>query len=332
MKLSTTLLSLVVVVLAAGTAGANNKDKADALFKHGKKLMGEKRYADACEAFEKSNKLDPGIGTQLNIAKCYEEWGKTGQAFLAYQQAEKMAKDAHDDRTPKIHELVEDLDSQAPRLTIKLPKDATTEGLTVTLDGDPVTKFGEPFVVDPGPHTIQYAVAGGEKKDKVVPIERGGDSEVTLDVPKAGSTPDTTATTKPDVTPMPEKPIDKLPPPGRNQRLGGIVLGGAGVIAIGVSSILTLSARSKYNDAIDAHCGGMQTTCDDEGLTLTHDARSTANTATVVFIAGTAAVAGGVVLYLLAPEGESVEPEKAARYIVPTVSPTSAGVVLGGRF
>ncbi|NVB82278.1 MAG: tetratricopeptide repeat protein [Kofleriaceae bacterium] len=332
MKLSATLLSLALV---AGVASANNKDKADALFKQGKKLMSEKRYADACEAFEKSNKLDPGIGTQLNIAKCYEEWGKIGRAFLAYQEAEAMAKAAKDSREPKIHELVEGLDSQAPRLTIKLPKDTSTNGLTVTLDGDKVTKFGEPFVIDPGPHTIEYSISGGAKKDRVVPVERGGDSEVTLDIPKGGK-PDVIAVVRHDVK-ADTKPDTKQevqpPPPGRNMRLGGIVIGGAGVIAIGVSSIMTLSARGKYNDALDAHCGGMKTTCDDEGLTLTHDARSTANTATVIFIAGTAAVAGGVLLYLFAPHGDAAESEeKSARYIVPAVSPDGAGVVFGGNF
>jgi outer membrane protein assembly factor BamD (BamD/ComL family) len=65
MKLSVAFISIVAL---AATAHADNKDKADSLFKQGKKLMGEKRYADACESFEKSFKLDPVIGTQLNIA------------------------------------------------------------------------------------------------------------------------------------------------------------------------------------------------------------------------------------------------------------------------
>ena len=82
------LFAFTSVLLVAGTARADNKDKADALFKQGKKLMGEKRYADACSSFEESNKLDPGIGTELNIAKCYEEWGKLGRAFTSYQLAE----------------------------------------------------------------------------------------------------------------------------------------------------------------------------------------------------------------------------------------------------
>ena len=92
----------LVSLLVASTALAGNKDKADALFKQGKKLAAEKKYAEACPAFEQSMKLDPAIGTQLNIAKCYEDWGLLGKALVAYRAAEKMAHDAKDDREPKI--------------------------------------------------------------------------------------------------------------------------------------------------------------------------------------------------------------------------------------
>src|SRR5215475_13444461 len=116
MKHSITL----AVLVALGGQAVKDKDKADSLFKQGKKLMAEKRYAEACAAFEQSFKLDPGIGGELNIAKCYEEWGKVGRAYSAYQHAEQMAKETSDPREPKIHELVAGLESQVPKLTIKL--------------------------------------------------------------------------------------------------------------------------------------------------------------------------------------------------------------------
>lgn len=323
-----------VLVLATGVVHADNKQKADTLFKQGKKLMGEKRYSDACESFEQSYKLDPVIGTQLNIAKCYEEWGKIGRAYLAYQAAEKQAKSTGDDREAKIHELVVALDSDVPRLTIKLPKDSP-KGLTVTLDAKPVSTFGEPFVVDPGPHTIEYGL-GGEKKQKIVPLERGGDSSVTLDIPESMR-----AKAKGDeegegdnVEKPVDPPIDETPPPdpGRGKRLGGIALGGAGLLAIGVSTVMTVSAKGKYNDAIEMHCGGMKTTCNQMGLDLTADARSSANIATFVFLAGTAAVAGGVALYLLAPDAPAEDSEEQARYLAPAVTPNAAALVFGGTF
>ena len=343
MKLAAILVSVLAVSSVAGVAHADKKDKADALFKQGKKLMGEKRYADACSAFEESYKLDPGIGAQLNVAKCFEEWGKIGRAYTAYQAAEKLAKEANDPRVEKIHELVEGLDTQVPRLTIKLPKDAPKE-LKVTLDMKVVTSFGEPFVVDPGPHTIEYSV-GDQKKQKVVPMDRGSENEVTLEITKGmmeaaktsggGDTKSTPNENEDDKKPgkTAQKPV-----PGRSMRIGGIALAGAGVLAIGISSVMTLSARGKYNDALDMYCGGMTNGCDGMGLEITHDARSTANTATVIFLLGTAAVGGGVALYLLAPKGSTASAENedddqaSRRYLVPAITSTGAGLVYGGRY
>lgn len=323
MKRSLALCTAIAVLSLAGAAHADNKDKADALFKRGKKLMHDKRYADACEAFESSQKLDPGIGTQLNIAKCYEEWGKLARALVAYQAAEKAATDANDPRVPKIHELVVALDPDVPRLTLKLGGDAPA-GLKVTLDGRPVDTFNEAFVVDPGPHTIEWAVGGGDKRRKIVPLDRGGASEVTLDMPAhvASGEPAPSDTTAAEPS--------RGAPRGRVQRITGLALGGAGLVAIGVSSYLTLSARGDYNDALDMYCGGMKDNCDATGLSLTHDARSTANKATIVVIAGAALVAGGAALYLLAPNGEAPAAERQTVYLAPALSPTSVGVVLGG--
>jgi serine/threonine-protein kinase len=320
--------------MAAASAHAESKkDKADALFKQGKKLMAEKHYADACDAFAKSFKADPAVGAQLNLGKCYEEWGKIGRAFTTYQAAEKLARDTKDDRAGQIHALVENLDTQVPRLTIKLPADAP-KSLKVTFDARPVTQLGVPFVVDPGPHTIEYGV-GKEKKQRIVPLDRGAESEVTLEVTKAmidaGAVAgdDRTSTTPAQTTPV---QAEREPArPGRNMRIGAIALGGAGVLAIGVSSVMTLSARSKYKDALDKYCMGETDMCDSMGLDITHDARSTANTATIIFVAGLAAVGGGVVLYLLAPDGKASS-EEQARYLVPSVTSDGGGLVYGGRY
>jgi tetratricopeptide (TPR) repeat protein len=340
MKLAISLFSLL---LLAGVSGADNKSKADALFKQGKKLMAEKRYADACDAFEQSFKLDPVVGAQLNVAKCYEEWGKLGRAFAAYQDAEKLARETKDRRVDDIKDLIEKLDAQVPRLTIRLPKNAP-KGFNVTMDRQPITVFGEAFLVDPGPKTLEWSVADGPKKQKIVTIERGAESEVTLDIPKG------TVLDKPDPgdgdgggggdgdggDDRAAKPEPKPTPRGRNQRIGGIALAGAGVLAIGVSTVMTLSAKGKYNDALDTYCGGMKNSCDPMGLQITADARSTANTATVIFLVGTAAVGGGVALYLLAPKGAAGaargDAEQASRYILPAVTPSSAGIVFGGRY
>ena len=321
------ILAIATLALLAHTARAEkDKDKADALFKQGKKLMAEKHYADACQAFEQSYKLDPGIGGELNIAKCYEEWGKLGRALRAYQAAEQQAKEASDPRADKIHELVAQLEPQVPRLTIRVPAGAATEDAAVTLDGASLGKsaFGQPQLVDPGPHQVEYTI-NGAKKSKVVPVERGGSSEISLDLPTKTVKPD-----KPDnVVPDKVVPDRGTEDPGHTQKLAAYATGGVGVVAIGIASYLTLSARSKYKTALATDCGGITNNCDAAGLTATHDARHEANIATFVFVAGLAAVGGGVALYLLAPHAKATE--EHALYLVPTVAPDGGGLAFGGR-
>ena len=325
MKKSLALLMMIVAL--CGVAAADNKEKADVLFKQGKKLMAEKRYADACQAFEESFKLDPGIGAELNTARCYEEWGKLARAYHAYAKAEDMARDAKDPREPKIHELVVGIDKQVPRLTIQVPAGVAADSVHVTIDGAPVDSkdLGKPQLVDPGPRLVEYQ-SGGAKKNKVVLAERGGESTVTLELAPVVVNDDHGHDHDHDHEVHPP-PAD----PGRNQKLIAYGTAGAGGVLVVISSYMALSARSKYNDALSAHCMNKTNMCDMQGLTATHDARHEANVATVLFLLGTAAVGGGVALYLLAPHAPRPGDEHAL-YITPEAHSDGGGLVLGGRF
>lgn len=326
------LAIVAVLVLAPAAASA---DKADALFTKGKQLLAKKKYAEACPTFEKVDQLDPGIGAKLNVARCYQEWGKLARAHRWYSDAEKMAKESRDDRAAKIHELIEGFDSDVPRLTIRVSDGADLEAAAIALDGEKLAAdvIGNETRVDPGPHEIAYVV-DGEKKTKTVAIERGGAREVTLELPKG------TGKKKKDKDKDPEKDPDgdaeaKHPPsPGRGRRIIGAVLMGAGAVSLGVSGYLTLDARDTYGRALDMHCMGQKDACNEEGLRITHDARGRANVATVFAIAGVAAAAGGLVLYLTAPR--SSQPEDMSRnaslYIAPSLGPGAGFVVLGGRY
>jgi len=326
---------LVVIALLTVASSPASADKADKLFKKGKKLLAEKKYADACAAFEQVDKLDPGIGAKLNVARCFEEWGRLATAYRWYVDAEKMAVAGKDDRAAKIKELTEELDTNVPRVTIKVPPGADPDVLaTLTIDGKPVVldTLGIEQRVDPGPHLIEFTV-DGQKKKKMAPVERGGSSEVTLDIPKGSGKPrpkKPPPNAKPDGAPDPDPGPEVPPPPGRTQRIVGVTLAVTGGVAVGVASGLTLSARGKYKDALDAHCMGSTSMCDPQGLRITADARSRANVATVITIAGGAAIVGGVVLYLLAPRAASNA--EHALYLTPTVGGDGGGIVFGGRY
>ena len=314
-------LAFALVLALATSAYA---DKADDLFKQGKKLMAEKKFAEACPKLEKSFDIDPQIGTELNIGRCYEEWGKLGKAYRAYTDAAKRADDAKDARAPKIKELIAKLEPNVPKLVIHVPDGADTAGLQVAIDGVAITDFTTPQLLDPGPKSVEYALGSGARKSKLVPMERGATSEITLDLPKkTDKTADKVAVVE-KPAPAPESAAPNV---GHGQRVAGVAIASAGVVAFGGSTYLALAARSKYNDALAANCMGMTTACNMQGLTDTHDARSQANTATIIGGVGVAAIATGVVLYVIAPHATTNE---HALYVAP--SATGTGLAFGGRF
>jgi hypothetical protein len=172
--------ALVIAILCAtGVAGAESK--VDALFKKGKEQLAAKKYAEACATFEEVDKLEPGIGAKLNVARCFEEWEKLAIAYRWYADAQKMAIDTKDKRAGKIKELVETLDADVPRLTIKLPSKIDPAAAAVQLDGKafPTEELGKEQRVDPGQHEIEY-VSGKATKKKTVKLERGASSELEL--------------------------------------------------------------------------------------------------------------------------------------------------------
>ncbi|HET9624218.1 MAG TPA: hypothetical protein VFP84_22750 [Kofleriaceae bacterium] len=345
--------ALAACAITVGLAGTAHADKADQLFKKGKRLLADKRYAEACTAFQDSDRLDPSIGAKLNVARCYEEWGKLATAWRWFSDAEHMARDAHDERAKKIRSVIAELDPQIPRITIALPPGTTAAAIALTLDGvrvDP-SALAAGQRVDPGPHQIAYNV-DGEPRDKLVPVERAGALEVTLDLSparrtlerdQAGSADDDADKRLARRKRRPSDDADRDDSDddharrrdgasvGRNQRILGLTITGAGAVALGVAGIVTLSARSDYHHALDTHCNGNKDQCDPVGQAAADSALHRANVASIVTIGGLAAVAGGLVLYFLAPSGAAHGGEHAL-YLAPEIGPGHGSFVVGGAF
>jgi hypothetical protein len=338
MRVLALLCTAVVVVagLVTPVRAQRGADRAQQLFDKGKKLLGEKHYAEACAAFEESDKLDPGIGAKLNVARCYQEWGKLATAWRWYRDAEDAATKAKDTRARKIRAIVAEIDPTVPRLTLKLQPGASADGLVVKLDGVDLAAgvIGSEQRVDPGPHQID-TIVDGARQTKVVPVERGASAEVTLDVPRksrSGRSGGTGATVPASVgasTAIESGPTSPTPARG-GHRVASTALIAFGGGALVFAGIVTLRARDDYNYALRSHCEGSTSLCDQTGLDVTHRARRRANLANLPAIGGLAAIAGGLYLYFTSPK--LARTGEHALYLAPQLDGEGGTLVFGGAF
>jgi len=90
--------TLLLATLATGQALAEKKGgapgSARALFKEGRELAAAGRYDEACPKFEASLKLDAGMGTEFNLADCWEHVGRTEEAAALFLQVASEAQRA----------------------------------------------------------------------------------------------------------------------------------------------------------------------------------------------------------------------------------------------
>ena len=146
------LASMAVAPVARAQTGAD-KAAAEALFDEGKRLREAKRYSEACPKFADSQRLDPAVGTLLNLALCYKEAGQTASAWSTYREAAAQAAAAHQaDREQLARDEAAALETKLTKLVIEVsPEVARVPGVEVKRDGAVVPSglWGVAAPVDP---------------------------------------------------------------------------------------------------------------------------------------------------------------------------------------
>ena len=303
-----------VLVLAAQVAHADDVSREDvekaatALFEQGRQLAEAGQKDAACDKFESSLRLDPQIGTKLNVAACREDKGRLVEAYGLFESA---ALDA--DRTQKTGRATfarQRMDLLAKKLvrvrfTIADPE---LPGLAIKIGNRelPKPEWSRPQVMIAGRYAI-VATAPGMREQRFQHTARAG-----LEIAIAVVAFEPTGTPAPIPPPVPQRlPSDEPPRPSRVPW----IVGAAGGITLAGSIALGLHAKTRHGSAFDRG--------DQDGV---ESAQREADIATGVAVVGAALVTVGVVLY--------VRDRKARDRVsfVPTTAPDSIGFAAFGSF
>src|SRR5262245_38672975 len=90
-RVSAAAIVVVTVGSRAGAQTAADKAAAEALFDQGRAAMQEGDFGKACGLLERSQHIDPGVGTLLYLAECYEKSGRSASAWATFREAADAA-------------------------------------------------------------------------------------------------------------------------------------------------------------------------------------------------------------------------------------------------
>jgi hypothetical protein len=307
---------------------------AETLFEEAKKLMAQSDYAAACPKLAESNRLDPGSGTLTALALCHEQQGKTASAWAEFIEVVDQAQRAgRADRVKFAQQHVTALEPKLSRLTITVTQ--STAGLEVRRDGVVVgnAAWGMAAPVDPGEHVVEASGTGKRTWSARVTVGADGDTKSIAVPALEDEAPPPTTTTRPPPPRRDEAEPPAVPPEtGGSQRTIGLVLGGAGVVAIGVGSFFGLRAISESSDAKKL-CSPSSCTNPD-AVATNDDAKTAAIVSDVAIGAGIVAVLAGGYLFLSAPSGAPAAGPKQpeALRVAPAVGRNGAGLILRGQW
>ncbi len=309
--------ALALAVLAKGApalAGDTDVATAQVLFDDAKKLMNEGNYADACPKLQDSQRLAPGIGTEFNLADCFEHTGKFASAWAAFLDvAEQTHARGERDREKVARDRVAALEPKLGRLVVVVPAERRVDGLEVLRDGAVVRPalWGVDVPVDAGEHTITARAPGRIAWSTKVTSTDGQPSSV--EVPALSPVPQLTASAPPMASSAPPAasatttvtvvtsataiPTDTAAPsrlPAYLVGAGGLALGGLGVLGI-------VQYNAKVNDYnANTSCPGIGAANQPSSCSsIVNQANTWRAVGVVSFVAGGLALGAAVVLFVI---------------------------------
>jgi hypothetical protein len=161
------------LVLALGAPGPcfaepelEPRARATELFEEAKVYLKQNRFEEACPRFAESYTLDPKLGAQMNMARCYEIIGRTATAWSTWRAVADTAglrklltnneseRKFEAEREAFARSRIEWLSDHLAYVTVRVAGDVAA--LEVRLDGQvlPPARWGARMPLDPGVHAV----------------------------------------------------------------------------------------------------------------------------------------------------------------------------------
>jgi len=321
-------MTLLVSALLAAPARAQEPEHsgpvsdptaaAESLFEEGVSLAEAGKLAEACRKFEASETLDVAVGTLLRLADCYERTGRLATAWARFREARSLARaQSMPERERIASQRADALDSKIQRLTITVAGPPPAD-LSVELGGIlvPRASWGSALPIDAG-HVVVAASAPGYlpfRREIDVPAKDGARVSVeipTLQAELSAPRPTRTIVVRSEhgtkgVDSRRESVARESVARGSVARGAGIGLAVAGGLGLVTGGVLTFLSAQR-NDASLEHCPESDNLCTPRGVALRDRARTLADYATLSAAVGGGLLVAGLVVYWVAPTGETSE-------------------------
>jgi hypothetical protein len=275
---------LALACLVAGPAQAdeaNGAERADKLFSEANALVERGDYAAACPKFAESQRLEPALGTQFNLALCYERTGKPAAAYRAFRAVERLAHaSGKRSREDAARQRITDLRPRVAHLKLS----SLEQGVTIALDGERIESEEWGFVaVDDGEHRVDATAPAKTPWKKMVTVTSTGERELRVEVPTLEK--DTRVVTLTKETSNP-------------RRTAGLVVGAVGAVGLvvaGVTGILIMRDKSKADEKCTPRC------VDSDGAEAVSRGKTLLPVNTVAAAVGVVGLGVGAFLFFTAP-------------------------------
>ena len=334
--------SIILLAVTSGSGALANEDtdSARALFNEGRRLASEAQYERACPQFEKSLKLEVGIGTQFNLADCWEHIGRNASAYELYLVVASAAKDkGQSDRERVASQRAEALLPKLSRLQVK--NESSVKGIRVSRDGVALSNrsWSEPTPVDPGSYTVAAVSSDKElwKTQVTVPPQA---LTMVVAVPASAKTTGGGKLSK-DEPPRKSRSLDSAdkgsgePAASRefSARSGhdstqiwpaaGLLVGGAGIAMGTIFALLFESKNSQARDICPTNVG-----CSDSEIqnhsSLVSDAKTARTGSYIAFGLGAASITAATIYYVTKPANREKAPTSTLS-LGPTLGASNGG-------